>query len=249
MILPCQAILLTCLQVNHQDDNESDNEHTSPRTARSHQSTPSSPPPSFRSGASSPTFRRLLSRDDPLHNEADQTLADTFDDGEGSDDEDGSDDRQKLMRGDSDAAARDVEQQSGHNNSTTTINTTQRTPLPRRVTELPAFAPTTLSRHQPRSNNDGVFANLAAKPERGEPTGDEKPPVRILNILHYIPSRSPTKLTIFSTHRPTKPPPPTPPLHTGKQPLPFRAPASRAPTKSTSTVYLSVPSSPLPGTP
>lgn len=110
----------------------------------------------------------------------------------GSDDEDGSDDRQKLMRGDPDAVERDTEHQQEHN-STSTTNTTQRTPIQRRVTELPVFAPTTLSRHQPRSNNDGVFANLAAKPERGETTGDEKPPVRILNILSHLSDRTPQK--------------------------------------------------------
>jgi Protein of unknown function (DUF2370) len=167
--------------VNAHDDENIDEDHDTPIT-------PSSPPPSFRSGASSPTFRRLLSRDDPLHNEADQTLADTFDDGECSDAEDGSDDRQRLMRADPDAAAREAEEQKPTNTTTTTTTTaTQRAPIQRRVTELPVFTPTPPRQQQPRGNNDGVFANLAAKPERGD-TGDEKPPVCL--SAHLLPTPS-----------------------------------------------------------
>jgi hypothetical protein len=167
--------------VNAYDDENIDEDHGTPVT-------PSSPPPSFRSGASSPTFRRLLSRDDPLHNEADQTLADTFDDGEGSDAEDGSDDRQRLMRADPDAAAREAEEEKPTDTTTTTTTTTatQRTPIQRRVTELPVFTPTPPRQQQPRGNNDGVFANLAAKPERGD-NGDEKPPVCFPQHTYYSP--------------------------------------------------------------
>src|SRR4051812_27737821 len=58
--------------------------------------TPSSPPPSFRSRASSPTSRHLLADVSPV----DQNLADTFDaDGSDSDGENDGDDRQRLMRG------------------------------------------------------------------------------------------------------------------------------------------------------
>ncbi|ERF73288.1 hypothetical protein EPUS_03121 [Endocarpon pusillum Z07020] len=140
----------------HDDDDIDDNNHGTPITQRTPISTPSSPPPSFRSQASSPTFRRLLSRDDPLHSDEDQTLADTFDDGEDSDAEDGGDDRQRLMRADPDARRSRGRPATG--------------------AKLPVFTPTAPpSRQQPRGGNDGVFANLAAKPERGD-SGDEKPP-------------------------------------------------------------------------
>lgn len=163
--------------MNAQDDEHDD--HDTPITSASRQSTPSSPPPSFRSRASSPTSRRLISRDDPLHNEEgeDHTLADTFDDGEASDAEDGSDDRQRLMRADPEAVVRETEQQRQQHQPTPTITSDQRSPMPRRVTELPIFTPTATRPQQPRGGNDGVFANLAAKPERGDNI-DEKPPVR-----------------------------------------------------------------------
>lgn len=172
------------------DEDDVDNDNESPIAPTPRHTTPS-PPPSFRSHASSPTFRRLLSRDDPLDNEEDQTLADTFDDGEVSDAEDDVDDRQRLMRGDPDAAALEAEQLDEQKPTTTTTTTpdTRRSPMPRRVTELPAFSPT-VPRQQPRGGNDGVFANLAAKPERGD-NGDEKPPVCFL------------KLSLFSTSFPS----------------------------------------------
>jgi hypothetical protein len=44
--------------------------------------------------------------------------------------------------------------------------------IERRVTELPAFRPMPTSTRA----TDGVFANLSAKPERGEQL-DDKPPV------------------------------------------------------------------------
>ena len=145
-------------------------------TLASGHSTPSSPPPSFRSQASSPTFRRLLSSDDPLHNQEDQTLAETFDNGEASDAEDGLDDRQTLMRAIPHAAGPEAEeQQEPKSATTTTITGPQRSSIQRRITELPVFASITPRRQLP-GGNDGVFANLAAKPERGD-AGDEKPPV------------------------------------------------------------------------
>ena len=153
-------LLTTIHQINAHDD-----DYDSPVTPSHDGPVPSSPPPSFRSRASSPTSRRLLDTD-PLATEADQNLADTFDDGV-SDHEDHGDDRQRLMRGDI----------SSLEQSTTTG---ARTPpqIERRVTELPVFTPPA-ARPQGRSvnrpTNDGVFANLAAKPERGENL-DEKPP-------------------------------------------------------------------------
>ena len=147
-------------QINAHDD-----ENDTPISPSHNDLIPSSPPPSFRSRASSPTSRRLLDQDS-LASEADQNLADTFDDGF-SDHEDHGDDRQRLVR---------VDANSVEPNVTTRAGTAPL--IERRVTELPAFTPPT-ARPQGRSvnrpTNDGVFANLAAKPERGENL-DEKPP-------------------------------------------------------------------------
>lgn len=137
-----------------------DDEDDSPITSQpAQQWPPASPPPSFRSRASSPTngaSRRLLS-DDPLSHDEDGTLADTFDsDSEDDEDGDGRDDRQRLMRGNPQPEAAPG--------------------IQRRVTELPVF------NTQPPSSgrvygggNGGVWANLSAKPTRGE-DAEEKPP-------------------------------------------------------------------------
>ena len=161
---------------------------------------PNSPPPSFRSRNSSPASRHILT-EDPLADEADQTLADTFDDGNDSDNEDDNgDDRQRLMRG------------SPILNSESEIpapSTESGRPAPqivRRVTEFPGVtAPT---RAGPQSVNDGVFANLAAKPERGEKV-EEQPPVSpaITSSLTSLTNLNP---------RPTNKQPPTLPHRTGK---------------------------------
>ncbi|KAL9111706.1 MAG: hypothetical protein Q9227_003981 [Pyrenula ochraceoflavens] len=145
-------------RVNSHDDSE-----IAPPTPQSNPPVPSSPPPSFRSRASSPASRHLLS-EDPLSTEAEQNLADTFDDGELSDGEEVVDDRQRLMRADPEMP-----------NAVPEGSTTPRAPgIQRRVTELPAFTPPAGSRG-PRPVNDGVFANLAAKPEKGEKL-EELPP-------------------------------------------------------------------------
>ncbi|KAH6637493.1 hypothetical protein C7974DRAFT_142308 [Boeremia exigua] len=120
---------------------------------------PASPPPSFHSRASSPSTRRLLS-DDPLAQPEDRTLADTFDsDDDDDDDEDGRDDRQRLMRGN--PPPEDEEPPPR---------------IQRRMTELPVFntqAPA--SGRVYGGGNGGVWANLSAKPTRGEDL-EEKPP-------------------------------------------------------------------------
>lgn len=103
-------------------------------------------------------------------------MADTFDDGEGSDGdgEDGGDDRQRLMRGT--ATHQSVEEGIAQDGNRPAA-------IPRRVTELPAFLPPasdTIRRVYgggSTSVNDGVFANLSAKPEKGEKIEEEKPPV------------------------------------------------------------------------
>ncbi|KAH9862303.1 hypothetical protein IAQ61_010506 [Plenodomus lingam] len=128
---------------------------------------PASPPPSFRSRASSPnataTSRAHLLSDDPLTNDEDRTLADTFDsDSDDDEDGDGRDDRQRLMRG----------------NPTSTDGQDRPQEMQRRVTELPAFSPTAQAPPGGRvygGGNGGVWANLSAKPTRGE-DAEEKPP-------------------------------------------------------------------------
>jgi hypothetical protein len=133
---------------------------------------PNSPPPSFRSRASSPTSRHLAS--DSHTAPVDQNLADTFDaDGSDSDEENDGDDRQRLMRGQPTAPA--AEQTMIE--STSTAETRPPT-IERRATILPVFAPTrTTGRvYGGGSGSDGVFANLSAKPETGGEK-EEHPPV------------------------------------------------------------------------
>ncbi|KAF2869117.1 hypothetical protein BDV95DRAFT_578408 [Massariosphaeria phaeospora] len=155
-------------------ENDEDDSPTSPQDP-----IPSSPPPSFHSRASSPNggaTRRLLA-DDPITSDADRTLADTFDspsDEEDSDDEngDGMDDRQRLMRGNPDAS-QDTGADTDHGDDPV------RRGIQRRVTQLPVFAAQTAQPTGGRiyggGQNDGVFANLSAKPTRGEDL-EEKPP-------------------------------------------------------------------------
>ena len=146
------------LQIHSHDDDDVE----TPIATSGNQHIPNSPPPSFRSRDSSPTSRRLLDQD-PLSNEGERDLQDAF--GDGSDDENEEDDRQRLMRANPSEAQRNA----------ASSNSTSRPEVERRVTELPAFRPQTRVMEQPA--NDGVFANLGAKLERGEQL-DEKPPVR-----------------------------------------------------------------------
>ena len=115
-------------------------------------SVPHSPPPSFHSRAPSP------------NRQVDSTLADAFDDDDDSDDE--VDDRRRLMR----------------QNSTPSFDTANATQTP---AQPAAPAPAPSASRSTRvvgggSGSDGVFANLSARPERGnsDPEKDELPPVR-----------------------------------------------------------------------
>ena len=164
------------LQISSHDHEDSP---ISPRASHDEQPIPSSPPPSFRSRASSPTSRHLLS-EDPISSDADRTLADTFDDGSDNDSSDGRDDRQRLMHGTTPLPA---EAQTAVSDGSKPV------PIQRTVTEFPGISPSfsTRSRATPysafTSSNDGVFANLSAKPERGEKNEEEKPPVSPLSSL------------------------------------------------------------------
>ncbi|KAI9860164.1 MAG: hypothetical protein M1813_006274 [Trichoglossum hirsutum] len=153
--------------------NDDDDSPVTPHPEQQHP-IPSSPPPSFHSRASSPSSQRLLSQDDPLTSDADRALAESFDN-EGADDsegEDEGDDRQRLMRGTNNTEAQ-AQQGLG-------IETVAARPgmLLRQTTELPRFTTTGAGSARiygsGRGVNDGVFANLNAKPEVGEK--EEQPP-------------------------------------------------------------------------
>lgn len=166
--------LTTHFQITRSGDDEEDSDHEthsrdhSPHHQLSHP-IPSSPPPSFRSHLSSPR-RRSVTDTDPLVSEADRTLADTFDAPSDSESDDEGhhrlDDRQRVMSGRPSAAA-----------SEDAANTGDRPQIERMVTQLPSFPPATApTRHGRNVVHDGVFANLSAKPERGD-DAEEKPPV------------------------------------------------------------------------
>ncbi|KAG6127122.1 hypothetical protein E4U38_006468 [Claviceps purpurea] len=142
-------------RVNDQDQDDEIQLSPEPKLT---QPNPSSPPPSFRSRASS------LARQD----RAESALADAFrDDNEnGSEDED--DDRQMLMRRNTTTANTlpPALLAADHGSSRPLSNSTQSN---------------TLSDSRPRVvgggvGSDGVFANLSAKPDRTESEKDELPP-------------------------------------------------------------------------
>ncbi|EHA18564.1 hypothetical protein ASPNIDRAFT_207638 [Aspergillus niger ATCC 1015] len=146
-------------RVNARDEDDDD-------TLQSHSSiplrpTPSSPPPSFHSRSSSPSSRRLL-HDDPQRDHADQTLADAFGDGSDSESDDEPDDRQRLMRAQPDSRPVADTSSAAAAASSSSSGSEQHTPS--------SGAGRVIS-----SSNDGVFANLAAKPERGEKNEDLPP--------------------------------------------------------------------------
>ena len=160
------------------------------------QTTPSSPPPSFRSRASSVSRTHLLSHD-PLASQADQALADSFDhpsedDGsESGDDAANGDDRRGLLHRVNNRTESFPDLPTGTLGGPDVRGgqdgerpyVTRRPPAAeqRRMTELPrsSLVPShgaTGVVYGGGSASDGVFANLDAKPERGEKT-DEQPPV------------------------------------------------------------------------
>nr|OQO31709.1 hypothetical protein B0A51_01057 [Rachicladosporium sp. CCFEE 5018] len=147
---------------------EDDDDHTDSMT-NSPIPLPDSPPPSFRSRASS---RRQSPDGNAPRSEEERNMHDAFD--ALSDDEDENDD------------ARDQRRLIPHSPSGTLPETTQtqveeaaRPTIPqRRVTEIPIFAaPPPGGRVYGGGSgaNDGVFANISAKPRPGEDL-EEKPP-------------------------------------------------------------------------
>jgi hypothetical protein len=127
-----------------------------------HGPVPSSPPPPFSSRPSSP-HNPLLSHD-PLIADEDRTLEDAF--GAPSDDEDDED---------------ETTDESERRRLVTRQNTEPA--VETRVTQYPAFAPTTTRLYGTGRANDGVFANLSAKPSQTD-EADEKPPVCFHLLIH-----------------------------------------------------------------
>ena len=156
-----------------------------PTSPENRHSSLSSPPPSFRSRTSSPSSRRFLSREDPTTTDAERTLADTFDDGSDSDDggNDGGDDRRRLIR--SNTVQSIPESRVVHDGDRPGIQRaiTQFPPTETPAAlDVPARPYTGSSPYSSFSHsNDGVFANLNAKPERGEKL-EEQPPVSHSNM-------------------------------------------------------------------
>lgn len=146
------------------------------------QPTPSSPPPSFHSRASSTTPRNRRVED--------PTLADAFD-ADDSDSDDEPDDRQRLVRQNSDLAPLSNSDGSTRQNTPLTSSSGASTPASR---PTPAQSARTTSAAATSSNrifgsgiqNDGIFSNLTAKPERAGTEKEEQPPVRcpvVCNVL------------------------------------------------------------------
>jgi len=132
--------------------------------------TPTSPPPSFRSRASS----RRVSREDEHPSEEERDLEDAFGapSDDQSDDEDLSD-RRRLIRGD---RSRSLSPTDGER--AVEAGEPRRPQGPQRATtEIPVFTPSTVpsGRVMGTGSNDGVWANLNAKPRPGEDV-EEKPP-------------------------------------------------------------------------
>lgn len=119
---------------------------------------PNSPPPSFHSRAASPERR----------NRVDPDLADAFGDDDESEDE--SDDRQRLVRGTSfPAEPAGAPHDTTSTQPATNRNGYQSVPQPAEVQAGRVYGG--------GSQADGVFSNMAAKPESGDNEKDEQPPV------------------------------------------------------------------------
>jgi hypothetical protein len=145
-----------------------------------------------------------------LISDADRTLAETFDspsDDEGSEDEhadDGGDDRRRLISRTNTEDGASVG---------ATAATASHPGIERRVTQLPVFAARSGRTYGGGGGNDGVFANLSAKPSRGEDV-DEKPPVSDSSLVVWV-MMSNANVYISS---PTNKQPPMQRLRTGRRP-------------------------------
>lgn len=133
---------------------------------------PDSPPPSFRSRASS----RRPSRDNTQNrSEEERNLEDAFDaPSDDDDDDEDTRDRRRLIQRTASSTS------SSHSGSRSTSSDRPRPNAPARtVTQIPVFTPPTNPPNPGRiyggGSGDGVFANLNAKPRPGDDV-EEKPP-------------------------------------------------------------------------
>lgn len=97
------------------------------------------------------------------------TLEDTFDVGASDDDENDGDDRQRLMRGNVPSSP------NTHSGFHSGVSAVREVATPSNAARGNSGGAAIASSYS-LSNNDGVFANLNAKPELGEKT-EEQPPV------------------------------------------------------------------------
>ena len=146
------------------------------------QQIPISPPPSFRSHESSP--RNSHERERRAHNRTQSSisdpLADAFDaDGSDSDEDNDGDDRQRLMRGTPTDSSSNREPSSPAEGSGGAIQLADARDTPR-----PVGGTAVQGRVYGGGSGDGVWANLNAKPERGEKLIEEHPPVCYFTIPH-----------------------------------------------------------------
>ena len=158
--LPTHTNMAT-IQVAADDSDE-------PAATQSPIAVPNSPPPSFRSRNSS----RRTSGENENESEQERNLNDAFDaPSDGEDEDDSPSDQRRLIQSD------EPPSQSPSNEERP--NSAGRPSAPeRRITEIPVFAPPTSSGRVVGGGsqaNDGVWANLNAKPRPGEDL-DEKPP-------------------------------------------------------------------------
>lgn len=149
-------------RVNTRDEHEPETP-TAPTPSHT-DAVPNSPPPSFHSRASSIISQERQER-------VDATLADAFD-AEGDDSDDEPDDRQRLVRGNSFPVSTSSTQ-AGSDASNTDAR-----PAAERQTQFPQpSGPATPFRvYGGGIQSDGVFSNLAAKPEVGTAEKEEQPP-------------------------------------------------------------------------
>ncbi|KAK5126254.1 hypothetical protein LTR85_010489 [Meristemomyces frigidus] len=126
---------------------------------------PNSPPPSFRSRASS----RRQSREEDRQSEEERNLHDAFDaPSDDEDDDESTRDQRRLI----------PQSPTGQEAAPPTGDAQRPTVPQRRATEIPVYAPTATSGRVVGGGsqaNDGVWANISAKPRAGEDL-EEKPP-------------------------------------------------------------------------
>ena len=141
-----------------------------------HPSIPTSPPPSFRSQAS---FRNLRHTNSQASSSSipDQILTDTFDvDGASDEEDDSRDDRQRLMRSSASRLETQQEREERHIQPESRLTVLPTSIAPRRDLNRTRGGDVAFSSFS--ASNDGVFANLDAKPDLGEKV-EELPPVRM----------------------------------------------------------------------